>query len=365
MHYHLILTQECNSRCRYCYEKSMIEENDLKEKWDFDFSCFNSFSEFEKLKEFLRRDKDAYLIFYGGEPLLEIEKIKKVIDECSGVVKGFRMQTNGKLLDKIPIEYLKKIDKILVSIDGDEKRTDFNRGDGNYKKVMENISLIKERGYKGEIIARMTVSFPDIYQQVVFLVDKGFNSVHWQIDAGFYKCDYSDDFEKFVEEYNKSIKKLIDYWVDEISRGNVFKLYPFIAIVDSILKNEKTGLRCGAGCEGYAISTDGKIVACPIMNCVENFVAGDLSYNKKDLKKFKIDCVDGCEVGDLCGGRCLYWREAKLWPEKGDNLVCNTIKFYINYLIDKMSEINLFIDKGVVLKSDFEYEKYFGPEIIP
>jgi len=40
---------------------------------------------------------------------------------------------------------------------------------------------------------------------------------------------------------------------------------PFLGIVESILNNEKTLLRCGAGHMGYAISTDGKVVACPIM----------------------------------------------------------------------------------------------------
>ena len=114
MHYHIILTEKCNSECKYCYEKSMKEfDNKLKEKFKFDYSGpEKSEVDIQKLKRFLEKDKEPVLIFYGGEPLLEIEKIKEIIDniDCK-----FRMQTNGKLLDKLPIEYLNKIDKILVS----------------------------------------------------------------------------------------------------------------------------------------------------------------------------------------------------------------------------------------------------------
>lgn len=39
MHYHLILTENCDSQCRYCYEKSMKEfDNELDKKFSFDFS---------------------------------------------------------------------------------------------------------------------------------------------------------------------------------------------------------------------------------------------------------------------------------------------------------------------------------------
>ena len=71
MHYHLLLTERCNSNCRYCYEKSMKEENDLDKKFEFDFSApTDSSVKIKKLKTFLKKDKNSVLIFYGGEPLL-------------------------------------------------------------------------------------------------------------------------------------------------------------------------------------------------------------------------------------------------------------------------------------------------------
>lgn len=369
MHYHLILTENCNSNCRYCYEKSIEEfDNGLDKKFSFDFSEPESFNlDIDNLKKFLEKDENPVLIFYGGEPLLEIEKIKKIINE---IKVPFRMQTNGKLLDKLPINHLNKIEKILISLDGNKERTDFNRGKGTYDEVMNNIKQIREKGYTGELIARMTISqdFPDIFEQVLFLINSGFNSVHWQLDAGFYKFDFDENkFKNFVFEYNKSISKLINYWTEEMKKGKVLNLYPFLGIMESILKNKKTKLRCGAGHSGYAITQNGKIVACPIMNCIKNFYAGDVKNSSpKNLKNFSVsEPCTSCDSLNLCGGRCLYWNKSKLWPEKGDELICSTIKHLIEELKNKKSEIESLINKKIISEKDFEYERYFGPEIIP
>lgn len=368
MHYHIILTTKCNSQCKYCYEKSMNDfDNDIGQKVNLDLSAPES-SEIDAtaLKKFIDRDINPVIIFYGGEPLLNIKKIKEIIDN---VDVPYRMQTNGKLLDKLPIEYLNKIDKILVSIDGDKERTDFNRGKGTYNLVMENISQIKEKNYSGEIIARMTLNLesPDIFEQVLHLIDIGFSSVHWQIDAGFYAYDYDrEKFSIFVKEYNNSIIKLIDYWVAQMKNQKVLKLYPFIGIVDSLLKSEKTLLRCGAGHSGYAIRTDGKLVACPIMAWIQEFISGDLNSNPKKIKKFPMaERCKNCEIKNICGGRCLYWQYLKLWPEDGNELICKTIKHLVAELQNKIPEIKKLIDKETISYKDLGYEKYFGPEIIP
>lgn len=367
MHYHIILTEDCNLRCRYCYGKSMEEfENGLEEKFKFDFNepCVSQVK-INELKSFLEKDKKAVIIFYGGEPLLQIPKIKQIMDEID---VPYRMQTNGILLHLLEPKYLNKITKILISLDGNEKRTNKNRGKGTYEKVMKNISLIKQNGYSGELIARMTIAqdCPDLDSQVKALINLGFTSVHWQLDVGFYKSDFDEEkLKSFFEEYNKSISRLIDYWVEEIKKENIFKLYPLTGIVESLLSGKPTKLRCGAGHSGYAISTSGKVVACPIMNNIEDFRAGDLSSSPADLKKFEMSECEGCDYIDLCGGRCLYWQKASLWPKEGDGMICDSIKFYIDKLREKLPEIKQLISEGRIKESDFDYEKYFGPEIIP
>jgi putative peptide-modifying radical SAM enzyme len=371
MHYHIILTQLCNSECKYCYEKSFKEfDNELDKKFKFDFSePDSSVLDIRKLKEFLAKDKEAVLIFYGGEPLLEIDKIKQIMDK---IKVPFRMQTNAKLLHKLDKKYLNKIDKILVSIDGDKERTDYNKGKGTYENIISNLKQARKNGYKGELVARITLSTEipasDIFEQVQHILSLGiFDSIHWQIDAGFYKFDYDKDkFSGFVKEYNKSISRLIDFWINAMKKGRVIRLYPFIAIIDSLLKNEKTLLRCGAGHSGYAISTTGKLVACPIMNSIVDFEAGNLDSEPSSLTKFSISgkCIS-CPEKDLCGGRCLYWNQAELWPKEGNDLICGAILVYIKELKSRFPDIKSLINKKIIAEKDFDYEKYFGPEIIP
>jgi uncharacterized protein len=376
MHYHLILTEICNLKCKYCYEKSCKEfNNKLDKKFNFDFSDPEEINiDLEKLKNFLKKDNNPTIIFYGGEPLLKIDKIIKIIDYLKDLNIKYRMQTNGILLDRLPIKYLKNIEKILVSIDGNEKMTNFFRGRGTYNRVIENIKKIREDKYCGEIVARMTISPErlDLFNQIMHLTDlinkKVFDSIHWQIDAGFYSNDFKKDkTTSFFNEYNNLNLKLINWWIEEIKKGKIYKLYPYIGIIKPLLENnKKLGLRCGAGHKGYTITTSGKIVHCPIMNNITDFVAGDLKSDPKKLKKFSCQNECGkCDVYDLCGGRCMYWRCAKLWPKEGDDLICNSIKLYIDKLKENINLIKELINKKAILKSDFDYEEYFGPEIIP
>jgi uncharacterized protein len=385
MYFHIILTEKCNSKCRYCYEKSEKEFGDkLNERFKFDFTApCESKLDVKELKKFILKDKEPKIIFYGGEPLLNIVKIKEIMDDIPNI--AYYLQTNGKLLNEIPAEYVNRFSKILISIDGNKKRTDFNRGKGTYDLVVNNLKLIRKNGFKGEVVARMTISFTDkftdLVKQVKHLFQIGFNSVHWQLDMGFYESDYNEKYVgEFIRKYNKEVSKLMKFWVKKMkenkkkfgpskiqTKGEVLKIYPFLGIFDSLYHRTKTKLRCGSGYANYTINTRGNILACPIMNCVENFYVGNVKKsNPNKLKEISlIEPCPSCEYYTICGGRCLYSNNAKLWPEKGQEQICSSIKFLIKEMIKKIPEINILIAKNKIKESDFEYEKYFGPEIIP
>ena len=93
MHFHIILTELCNLKCKYCYEKSMDEfENGLDKKWNYDYNApYESNVEIAKVKKFLEKDKDPVLIFYGGEPLMKLDKIKIFMDAIDA---KFYIQSN-------------------------------------------------------------------------------------------------------------------------------------------------------------------------------------------------------------------------------------------------------------------------------
>jgi uncharacterized protein len=349
-------------RCKYCYDKSMEEfDNGLEEKWEYEDAPVESEVSIEKLQKLLK--KEDTLIFYGGEPLMKFNKIKEIMDnlDCK-----FYIQTNGKLLNLVPAEYLKKFGKMLISIDGTKERNDEQKGQGHYDLIMKNIDIIREKGFTGEIVARMTVTKPDIDIQVRHLLDsERFNSIHFQLDAGFYKNDFDEiKFREFVKEYNNSISSLIDFWVKKMYEGKVTMIYPFLGIFKDIYYRTKTRLRCGSGYSNFTITTKGDLSACPIMNAVKDFYCGSV---EKGVTK-EIGCGEpcgSCSYYDLCGGRCLYSNYAKLWGSIGEGLICGTIKHLIDSLQDKEGEIRELVNSKVVSEKDLEYEKYFGPEIIP
>ena len=326
------------------------------------------------LKGFIEKDPEASIIFYGGEPLLCIKDMEKIMGNIKA--KYFIIQTNGLHLDEIKPEYLNRLHTIFVSIDGDEALTDYYRGEGVYKRIIRNLRIIRERGFKGEIIARMTVmEETDIYKQVLWLLnnpDFSFSSVHWQIDAGFWRSDLPErlnKFERWVEEsYNPGIRRLIDFWVKHMERnGIVLRIYPFLAVMESLLKGEKSLLRCGSGWANYSIQTDGHIIPCPIMNGMKDFYLGHIE-NSHPLRLRKVyvrePCVS-CEIYNECGGRCLYANLTKRWPDNAYRLVCKTVKNMIESLKLALPRVKRLISEGRISLKDFKHTKYNSCEVIP
>ncbi len=375
MHYYISLTSKCNLNCKYCYGKSVDDfmSKDEEKMYDFEIPS-DTIVKIEELKKLSDGDDDFVITFYGGEPLLKIQTIKNIMDNVNA--KKFMIQTNAIFLNKLDKKYVNKFDTIFASIDGNKEHTDERRGNGVYDKVIENLKKIRQNGFDGEIIARMTVDETcDIYKNVNHLIsnsDFNFSSIHWQIDAGFWKNDYiSRNFLKWsLESYNTGIEMLVDEWINRIIKTReVLRIYPFVGIMHSLLTNEKALMRCGAGHKVLGIQTDGKIVACPITAGFKPLYMGDVKYSiLKDIVKNKIlptgECLT-CEIKDICGGRCLYSNKSKLWPESGRQQICNTIFFLVEKLKSKVDIIKDEIKKGNISYDDFYYPKYNGCEIIP
>jgi uncharacterized protein len=372
--FHVMLTTECNLQCRYCFGEALEDVDTNFPDFKIDYSLPNKISyDVDLLDNFCRRDPDCVLTFYGGEPLLCIDEIKLIMNNVQA--KHFMIQTNGLLLDQLESKYVNRFHTILVSIDGDEALTDFYRGKGVFRKVINNLRLIKQNGFHGELIARMTVmEQTDIYNQVLWLLNNEtfpFASVHWQLNAGFWKDDYKrNDFKKWsVESYNVGVRKLAKFWVDHMEKtGVVLKLYPFLGIAQSLLNNEKhSSLRCGAGWINYAIQTDGHIIPCPCMWGIKDQYLEHISHvDPSRLKKVYVDkpCKE-CESFPLCGGRCLYANVTKRWSPEAYGFICKTVQNLIEAISEQLPKIQNLITTGKIHLQDFEYMKYNGCEIIP
>jgi len=324
------------------------------------------------LDRFCKQDHDCALIFYGGEPLLCVDEIKRIMDNVKA--KNFIIQTNGLLLDCLEPEYVNRFHTILISIDGDEALTDFYRGKGTFRKVINNLKLIRQNGFRGELIARMTImEQTNIYKQVKWLIDNkefSFSSVHWQLNAGFWGNDFARrDFKKWSQEnYNPGIRSLVKFWIDYIEQnGTVLRLYPLLGIADSLLSDEESLLRCGGGWINYAIQTDGYIVPCPTMWGMKDYYLGHISNaDPLNLKKvFVGEPCTKCDIFHICGGRCLYANITKRWSAEDYSLVCGTVRNLVDAVAKEVPRIRKLMENGRISLKDFEFMKYNGCEIIP
>jgi uncharacterized protein len=375
MFFHVILTTDCNLQCKYCFGESMddFDEDfreievayDLPRKVTYDVGI---------LEKFCRKDPDCVLTFYGGEPLLCVDTIKQVMDTFEP--RRFMIQTNGLLLDQLEPEYVNRFHTLLVSIDGEEALTDYYRGTGTFRKVIKNLKLITQNGFRGELIARVTVmEQTDIYNQVRWLLNNdefSFSSVHWQLNAGFWGNDHQRrNFEEWSQKsYIPGVKKLTEFWVDQMEeKGIVLKLYPLLGIANSVLYNEKESLmRCGGGWINYAIQTDGYIIPCPTMWGMKKYYLGNIANaDPLSLRKIFVDQhpCSNCSITGLCGGRCLYANITRRWSDEAYSKVCDTVEELVDAVKMQVPRMKRLIEKGRLRLEDFDYLKYNGCEIIP
>jgi uncharacterized protein len=373
MFFHVILTGECNSQCRYCFGEAVDDFDYDAPNFNLDYSLPKKIDYDPKvLDTFCRKDPACTLTFYGGEPLLCTGEIKRIMDNVEA--KHFMMQTNGLLLNNLEPEYVNRFHTILVSVDGDNTLTDFYRGNGTFSKLIANLRLIRQNGFHGELIARMTVmEQTDIYEQVTWLLNNtefSFSSIHWQLNAGFWNDFARRDFSRWSREnYNPGIRKLVKFWVDHIENNHlVLRLYPILGIAQSMLLGEKSSpLRCGGGWINYAIQTDGNIIPCPTMWGMKDYYLGHIiSADPSKLKKVCVGmpCVK-CDVFDICGGRCLYANIVKRWNNKAYSLVCSTVRNLIEETAEQIPRIKKLVENGEVNMANFEFMKYNGCEIVP
>lgn len=366
MIYNIILTHNCNKNCRYC--RSQEAEIDFPRNIDYDL---------KDLFKFIMKDPDPMIAFYGGEPLLGMESMEKIMELIPAV--KWIIQTNGHFLHQIKDNYLLRFNTILLSIDGREEITDFYRGNGTYQLVTKNAKLIRDKGFKNELTARMCVSEEsDLYKEVNHLKNlkdnqgnELFTGIHWQNNMMF--CDFEEyrDFDGWLNSsYYPGIEKLVEEWVNEMETNHFVRLiYPFIGLIGTYLGNTPAKLHCGCGHANFNICTDGTITVCPVSSdFVDIFKVGTIfETNPSDLinKIVPGSPCSECPIYSICGGRCLYANLLKPWGEEGYKRVCNTVFHLWNCLKSKIPRIESLLQKGDIKKSQFNYFKYNGAEIVP
>ncbi len=154
-------TQDCNFGCRYCYEKGVLQSKYMDEA--------TQDAVVDYIEENIIVGGNLQLCWYGGEPLLALDIIKRlterflVICEEKKVTYEADIITNGYLLTPEVVNELLgcKITKYQITLDGNEKTHNERRplveGTPTYQTIWENILKLKDFREKIRIVLRVNI----------------------------------------------------------------------------------------------------------------------------------------------------------------------------------------------------------------
>ncbi len=162
----LRVAEDCTLGCRYCFNKgNMLNAQKIKlmpkevgeKAVRFFFSHFK-----EKIKE-----KNAEIIFFGGEPLMNFPLIEHLTKYIKGNFKGrkvhFYVVTNGTIMNEDILRwYVKNRLPLHISMDFPKAEHDRNRpfkdGSPSFEKIKENISMAARYLPPGKLFIRAVIA---------------------------------------------------------------------------------------------------------------------------------------------------------------------------------------------------------------
>ncbi|MDD5769640.1 MAG: radical SAM protein [Candidatus Gracilibacteria bacterium] len=192
LHFTITITHKCNIHCKYCHlinrDKSISLDNIDKIA---DFFIKNE-------SEIYKYCKNIVFIFFGGEPLLESDKILYFINKLYYLRTKFVIYTNGILLNKKIIDKLSIFsrDRIMfyISMDGEEKFMLKYRLKNKTQllNIIKGIELIKE--YKINFFITKVLlkeTSKELFENLYFLHNLGPRKLDFQPVSNFYNYKFS------------------------------------------------------------------------------------------------------------------------------------------------------------------------------
>jgi putative peptide-modifying radical SAM enzyme len=282
------------------------------------------------------------------------------------------IQTNGLLLDRIPREILDRLDAILVSLDGVRWITDRWRGRGVYDRVVGGVRRLREMGFAGDVVARMAVtSESDIHRDVTHLLGLGlFDHVHWQLSMIWLDRGLWGDLWGWIKSsYKPGLEKLMELWVSGLERGEIIGIAPFQGILKRTLEGGPIP-PCGSGEGSFTVLTNGRIISCPIAveeDWARIGVLGTVSRCELEGRRNRIgEPCRSCKLLPICGARCLYTHQERLWGDEGVDAVCACSRHIIELVRRNLGRIEEAAGMSGLETKDLIYPEYNNTvEIMP
>jgi len=153
----LIITEDCNLRCRYCvysgaYE-NMRQHQQTYMSVDVAREALKRYFEGFNLTKKVNPFRTPTIGFYGGEPLLNFDLIVEIVEIAKKLYHrkiSFNLTTNGTILSEKMIDFFHDNDFSLgISLNGPQGEHDrlriFPDGAGTFNRVWDNIQVMREK----------------------------------------------------------------------------------------------------------------------------------------------------------------------------------------------------------------------------
>ena len=281
----LHVAHTCNLNCSYCFASQGRYQGDR---------ALMSFEVGKRAMDFLIENsgtrRNLEVDFFGGEPLMNFDMVKKLVAYCREQEKihnknfRFTMTTNGMLIDDDVIDFCnKECHNVVLSLDGrkevhDRFRKDY-AGHGSYDAIVPKFQeFVKKRGDKNYYMRGTYTHYnTDFTNDIFHMADLGFTELSME-PVVTKPTDPSaltaEDLPILKEQYEILAKEMIKR--DREGRGFTFYHYMIDLTGGPCIYKRISG--CGSGTEYMAVTPWGDLYPC------HQFV-GDPKYLMGDIWK--------------------------------------------------------------------------------
>lgn len=300
---YLAVSESCNFRCKYCRQKKTNEIINMTEE-----EIKNAIDTFYSVAS-----KKRSVVFFGGEPLLNIEGIKYAIEYIREFDKEiqFSMVINGSLCTEEIAKFLAKNKvEVIVSMDGPEEfhniaRVNINQG-GTYKKAVQGYKNLKNAGCKTGISVVIGPHNEKHFDKLIdWAIELNPNSLGFCLPHGD-----ENNFAMQLSSFNEVHKKMIKAY-DIIHEKGIY-LVQIEQKMDAFLAGKAIPYECKACGKRIVACKNRKFGICegPITkpemfyDSIDKLPACIREYKK--TSPFYNNHCKNCIAYRICGGGCVY-----------------------------------------------------------
>lgn len=268
---YLMTAQGCNFSCGYCPVPAIA-----KKYGDSRLSIENAFAGIDLWLEHVKESDPAapyYVIFYGGEPLLNKEVIFACLDQLSALRKQGRLPentslmiaTNGLLIDEAMVDVCKRHDvMVAVGIDGPKRQNDTLKvdvdGDGTFERIVRAIRLLVRGGVNTCASATITpYNIDSLDQYAAFFTELGIKKFGFNFMRGHALLELMQVHE-LETYYHKASRGIITNYK---GRGTGAAEYQMEKKIEAFARQDYFPVDCTCYGNQLVVQPDGQISNCP------------------------------------------------------------------------------------------------------